>query len=121
MEFRIGINLGDVMVEGEQIYGDGVNIAARLESSSRCRVVSVFRGLCYEQIKNKLALEYEDLGEQQVKNIAEPVRVWRVRLEEGGKSKVQARSKVQSPSFVGWALPTVLGRWQLWPAWCSSR
>ncbi|HJY80934.1 MAG TPA: adenylate/guanylate cyclase domain-containing protein [Candidatus Binatia bacterium] len=80
MEFRIGINLGDVMVEGEQIYGDGVNIAARLEALAEAGGICI-SGAVYEQIKNKLTLHYEDLGEQVLKNIAEPVQVWRVRIE----------------------------------------
>src|SRR5262245_37785185 len=80
MEFRIGINLGDVMVQGEQIYGDGVNIAARLEALADPGGICI-SGTVHEHIKNKLTLTYEDLGEQQVKNIAEPVRVWRVVLE----------------------------------------
>jgi adenylate cyclase len=79
MEFRIGINLGDVMVEGEQIYGDGVNIAARLEALAEAGGICI-SGAVYEQIKNKLALHYEDLGEQALKNIADPVQVWRVVL-----------------------------------------
>src|SRR5216684_1115663 len=77
MEFRIGINLGDVMVQGEQIYGDGVNIAARLESLAAPGGICI-SGTVHEHIKNKLTLNYEDLGAQQVKNIAEPVRVYRV-------------------------------------------
>src|SRR6266508_1177080 len=91
MEFRIGINLGDVMVEGEQIYGDGVNVAARLEGLAEPGGVCIARAV-YEQIKNKLALKYEDLGEQRVKNIAEPVRVWRIRLEESESPKSGGRS-----------------------------
>jgi adenylate cyclase len=77
MEFRIGINLGDVIVEGEQIYGDGVNIAARLESLADPGGVCI-SGTVYDQVKNKLAFTYDDLGEQRVKNIAEPVRVYRI-------------------------------------------
>src|SRR5712691_9595048 len=80
MEFRIGINLGDVMVEGEQIYGDGVNIAARLESLADPGGICI-SGTVHEHIKNKLSLQYEDLGAQTVKNIAEPVRVLRVMME----------------------------------------
>src|SRR5881296_647302 len=80
MEFRIGINVGDVVVEGERLYGDGVNIAARLESLAEAGGLCI-SGTVYDQIKTKLALEYEDLGAQAVKNIAEPVRVYRVRLE----------------------------------------
>src|SRR5712692_4620117 len=80
MEFRIGINLGDVIVEGEKIYGDGVNIAARLESLAEAGGICI-SGTVYEQVENKLTLKYEDLGEQTVKNIARPVRVYRVRSE----------------------------------------
>ncbi len=94
MEFRIGLNLGDVMVEGEQIYGDGVNIAARLESLAEPGGINI-AGTVYDQVKNKLALHYEDLGEQRVKNIAEPVRVYRVVLEETEKQK--SKGKGQKP------------------------
>ncbi|HEV8713044.1 MAG TPA: adenylate/guanylate cyclase domain-containing protein [Candidatus Binatia bacterium] len=80
MEFRVGVNLGDVMVEGEQIYGDGVNIAARLEALAEAGGICI-SGAVYQQIKNKLTLHYEDLGAQALKNSAEPVRVWRVRME----------------------------------------
>ena len=79
MEFRIGVNLGDVMVEGEQIYGDGVNVAARLESLADPGGICI-SGTVHEQIRDKLALGYQDIGEQTVKNIARPVRVWRVLL-----------------------------------------
>lgn len=77
MEFRIGINVGDVIVEGPQIYGDGVNIAARLEAIAEGGGVCL-SGTVYDQVENKLTLGYEDLGEQSVKNIAKPVRVYRV-------------------------------------------
>src|ERR1700686_1875726 len=77
MEFRIGVNLGDVMVDGEQIYGDGVNVAARLESLANPGGICISHTV-HDQIKNKLALNYEDLGPQRVKNIAEPVRVFGV-------------------------------------------
>ncbi len=76
MELRIGINLGDVIVDDERIYGDGVNIAARVEGLADGGGISI-SGTVYDQIKNKLELSYEFLGEQSVKNIAEPVRVYR--------------------------------------------
>ena len=79
MEFRIGVNLGDVIVEGEQIYGDRVNVAARLESLAQPGGICISRTV-HDSIRNKLALDFDDLGEQAVKNIAEPVHVWRVRL-----------------------------------------
>ena len=82
MEFRIGVNLGDVMVDGEQIYGDGVNVAARLESLAEPGGICI-SAIVHDQIKNKLALNYKDLGAQTVKNIAEPVGVFRVTLEHG--------------------------------------
>src|SRR5712692_6847008 len=91
MEFRIGVNLGDVMVDGEQIYGDGVNIAARLQALADAGGICI-SGTVHEHVKNKLALNYEDLGEQVVKNIAEPVRVWRIRLEESGSPGSGVRS-----------------------------
>jgi adenylate cyclase len=77
MEFRIGVNLGDVVEDGEQILGDGVNIAARLESLSEAGGVCI-SGTVYDQIENKLELRYDYLGEQNVKNISRPVRVYRV-------------------------------------------
>ena len=96
MEFRIGINLGDVIVEGERLYGDGVNIAARLESLAEPGGICI-SGTVYDQVKNKLALHYEYLGEQAVKNIAEPVRVYRVVMDEAAAALVeQARASTSS-------------------------
>src|SRR5713101_4806110 len=92
MEFRIGINLGDVMVDGEQIYGDGVNVAARLESLADPGGICI-SGKVHDEIRNKLALGYEDLGAQQVKNIAEPVRIFRV-LPEAGASTTSKTQRV---------------------------
>jgi adenylate cyclase len=80
MAFRIGINLGDVVTEGERLYGDGVNIAARLESLAEPGGICV-SGTVYDQIENKLVLNYAYQGEHTVKNIAKPVRVYRVVME----------------------------------------
>jgi TolB-like protein len=80
MEFRIGINVGDVVVEGEKIYGDGVNIAARLEGLTQPGGICI-SGTVYDQVENKLTLSYEYLGEQAIKNITKPVRVYRVLME----------------------------------------
>jgi adenylate cyclase len=77
MAFRIGINVGDVVPQGEDLYGDGVNVAARLQALADAGGVFI-AGTVYDQVKNKLALNYEYLGEQAVKNIADPVRVYRV-------------------------------------------
>jgi len=92
MEFRIGVNLGDVMVEGEQIYGDGVNVAARLESLAEPGGICISNTV-HDQVSTKLALSYADLGEQQVKNIAKPVRVFRVLLD----GAVARRTTLQIP------------------------
>jgi class 3 adenylate cyclase len=80
MAFRIGINLGDVIVEGDRIYGDGVNIAARLEGLADPGGICISR-TAYDQIEDKLPLGYEYLGERTVKNIPKPVRAYRVLLE----------------------------------------
>jgi len=77
MVFRIGVNLGDVVEEKDRIYGDGVNIAARLESICEGGGVCI-SGTAFEHVGKKLELEYEDLGEHEVKNIDKPVRVYRV-------------------------------------------
>jgi len=100
MEFRIGINLGDVIEEGEQIYGDGVNIAARLEGLAEAGGICI-SGTAYDHVENKLSLEYEYLGEQTVKNIVKPVRVYRVLTEPGALarrfSEVASREKLVFP------------------------
>ncbi len=92
MEFRIGINLGDVIVDGERIYGDGINIAARIESLAEGGGICI-SGTAYDHVKNKLKLIYENLGEQLVKNIAEPVRVYRVIMEPDAIGKDRAVSR----------------------------
>ncbi len=91
MEFRIGINLGDVIVEGKRIYGDGVNIAARIEGLADAGGICVTSNV-YDQVKNKLPSKFEDTGEHAVKNITEPVRVYRILTKndkagfEGGRA-----------------------------------
>jgi len=80
MRFRIGINLGDVIVEGERLYGDGVNIAARLESLAEPGGICI-SSTVHDHVENKLLLTYENLGEQAVKNIAKPVRTYRVVMD----------------------------------------
>ncbi|MEE8444754.1 MAG: adenylate/guanylate cyclase domain-containing protein, partial [Alphaproteobacteria bacterium] len=78
VEFRIGINLGDVMVDRDDLFGDGVNVAARLESLADPGGICI-SGKVYEEVRDKLDFEYEDMGDQEVKNIRRPVRTWRVR------------------------------------------
>jgi adenylate cyclase len=77
MLFRIGINLGDVLVEGDDLFGEGVNIAARLQSLSEPGGILVSNTV-FEQVRNKLALSFDFLGPQEIKNIAEAVPAWRV-------------------------------------------
>jgi adenylate cyclase len=80
MQFRIGVNVGDVIKEEDRIYGDGVNIAARVESLGEAGGICI-SGRVYDQVENKLALKYEYLGEHQVKNIRRPIRVYNVLIE----------------------------------------
>ncbi len=82
MEFRIGINLGDVIEEDDRIFGDGVNIAARLEGLAEPGGICI-SGSAFEQIENKLPLHYDYLGEHEVKNITRPVRVYRALMDNG--------------------------------------
>jgi adenylate cyclase len=93
MEFRIGINLGDVIEESDRIFGDGVNIAARLEGLAEPGGICI-SGSAFEQIENKLPLLYDYLGEHEVKSIARPVRVYRVLMDNGVVKEKGARPKV---------------------------
>ena len=97
MRFRIGINLGDLIVDGERIYGDGVNIAARVEALAQAGGVCL-SGPAYDQVDGKLPLLIEDLGEHAVKNIPKPVRVYRVQMERGrsGGTATAAESAVST-------------------------
>jgi TolB-like protein/class 3 adenylate cyclase len=92
MPFRIGINLGDVVEENDRIYGDGVNIAARIEGLADPGGICISR-TAYDHVKNKLELGYEYLGEHSVKNISEPVRVYRVLMEPEASGKVIGEKK----------------------------
>jgi len=95
MEFRIGINLGDVVVDGERIYGDGVNIAARMEALAEGGGICI-SGIVFDQVKGKVSVNFEDLGPQQVKNIAEPIRAYRAVLSSGTES-AKAPQKIEVP------------------------
>ena len=92
MQFRIGVNLGDIVEDGERIYGDGVNIAARMEGLAEGGGICI-SGTVYDQVKHKLGLEYEYQGEQEVKNILEPVRVYRVLSYPGAAAHRVAKAK----------------------------
>jgi TolB-like protein/class 3 adenylate cyclase/Flp pilus assembly protein TadD len=95
MAFRIGVNLGDVIHEDERIYGDGVNIAARVEGLADGGGICI-SGTVFEHIKNKLALGYQYLGEHSVKNIPEPVGVYRILMEPEAIGKVIGEKRVES-------------------------
>jgi adenylate cyclase len=96
MEFRIGVNLGDVIEEDGRIYGDGVNIAARVESLAKAGEICI-SGRAYDQVENKLGLDYENKGEHQVKNIRRPIRVYRVMSFPGAAAHrvVQAKEAMR--------------------------
>src|SRR5215471_5771045 len=81
IQFRIGINVGDIIIDGDDIYGDGVNVAARLEALADPGGIMVSR-VVHDQVQDKLGFEFDDMGEQTVKNIARPVGVHRVHLTE---------------------------------------
>jgi len=112
IQFRIGINLGDVIVEEDDIFGDGVNVAARLETLAEPGGICV-SGAVRDQVGGRLEdVAFEDLGEQSVKNIARPIRVFRVRLDEnagvapeGTKDAVAAAASPKMPSIA--VLPLV--------------
>jgi len=90
----MGINLGEIVVEGEQIHGDGINIAVRLEGLAEAGGIFISE-IVYEQVKNRLPLRYEYVGERALKNIERPVRVWQVVMEP---EKVRSpESEVRSP------------------------
>jgi adenylate cyclase len=103
IELRIGINLGDVIVEGDDLYGDGVNIAARIEALADAGGVFVSNTV-HDQVRDRLPFVFEDLGEQQVKNIARPVRVYRVRGTET-PAKASAAPALPLPDKPSIAVP----------------
>jgi adenylate cyclase len=96
MWFRIGINLGDVITDGERLYGDGVNIAARVQDLADPGGVCI-SGTTYDQVEGKLALTYEFLGEQRVKNIAKPVRLYRVLTPDGQNPAAEPAGVLDAP------------------------
>jgi adenylate cyclase len=109
MEFRIGIHLGDVATEGGRIYGDGVNIAARLEALADAGGISVSGTVC-EQVESKLSVDLEDLSEQALKNIARPVRVYRVKLPHADGEPAANDPPASVPEELtvpGFALPPI--------------
>jgi len=103
MEFRIGVNLGDVIEEEERIYGDGVNIAARLEGLAEGGGICV-SGTAFDQVKNKVSVGYQYLGKQTVKNIPDPVRAYKVLMEPDSAGKVIGEKE---PKQARWRLKAI--------------
>src|SRR5207253_5102333 len=94
IQFCVGINLGDVIVEGDDIYGDGVYVAARLESVAQPGGIAVSQSV-RDHVGNRLSVTFEDRGEQQLKNIENPIRVYDVLLDEpiGAEMSAATRDK----------------------------
>jgi TolB-like protein len=124
IRFRIGVNLGDVIAEEHDIFGDGVNVAARLEALAEPGGICISR-VVRDQVRDKLGFAFEDMGEQQVKNIARPVRVYALRPE--AVASLPAASipiaiprhhiaRVAMALAVMAALVIACGAWWLWPA-----
>jgi TolB-like protein/class 3 adenylate cyclase/tetratricopeptide (TPR) repeat protein len=125
LRFRIGINLGDIILEEGDIYGDGVNVAARLEALAEPGGICVARSV-YNQVKGKLDVAFEPMGEHQVKNIAEPVETLRVALDGVAAAPAASRPAAAGPRAARWLLPATGaalmalalagGVWHFWPA-----
>jgi formylglycine-generating enzyme required for sulfatase activity/class 3 adenylate cyclase len=95
MRYRIGVNLGDVLIDPDDIYGDGVNIAARLQSLADPGSVYISGGV-YEQIKNKLVCGYQSLGDERLKNITDPVRIYRVLPDPEAVAQAKRRNRIRA-------------------------
>ncbi len=101
LQFRIGLNLGDVIVEGDDLHGDGVNIAARLEAQAEPGGICL-SGDAYRQAKGKVEVEFEDLGERELKNVAEPVRVYRIDSDRDTRISSTPRSAILDSLVCSW-------------------
>jgi len=103
IEFRIGINVGDIISDSNDIYGDGVNVAARLEALAEPGGILVSRNV-YDQVRDKLSFGFEDMGEQTVKNIARPIGMHRIQLADhvapiGAKSAQSVPTRAERPAI----------------------
>lgn len=108
IEYRIGVNLGDVIIETDDIYGDGVNVASRLEGIAEPGQVFISGGI-YEQIKHKLVCGYESLGDRKVKNITDPVRVYRVLPDAAAYNRTRRRRETILLTLLGIAVAIIAG------------
>jgi adenylate cyclase len=99
MNFRVGVNLGDIVSEGGRIYGDGVNVAARVEALAEAGGICV-SGKVHEEVRRKLAIGFEDLGEHELKNIAAKVRVWRIATGGAARPKAEPAGRQAKPSIL---------------------
>src|SRR5215217_4569577 len=106
IEYRIGVNLGDVIVEPDDVYGDGVNIATRIEGIAEPGQVYI-SGAIYEQIKHKVVCGYESLGDRKVKNITDPVRVYRVLPDADAVGRTRGRRENTLILLLGIAMLTI--------------
>ncbi len=104
IDIRIGINLGDVIAEGGDIFGDGVNIAARLQTLADPGGVCLSSKV-HDEVSRKLDIAFEDLGEQELRNIAQPIRVYRIKLGEGRAPAAPSPAPAAAPAQAGGALP----------------
>jgi adenylate cyclase len=122
LDFRIGVNLGDIIVEGEDIHGDGVNIADRIQALAELGGIAI-SGSAYDQVKSKLPVGYVSLGEQKVKSIAEPIRVYRVVLDPSAAGRTTGaprslrrwRVPVAAAALIALLLAGAAFWWQPWP------
>jgi class 3 adenylate cyclase len=103
IEFRMGINVGDIIKDGRDIYGDGVNVASRLEALAEPGGICVSR-VVRDQVRDKLDFTFDDLGEQRVKNIARPIRVHRIRFVEETPRSHNRKRRLRSrcPTSLPW-------------------
>ncbi|HEY6383686.1 MAG TPA: adenylate/guanylate cyclase domain-containing protein, partial [Pseudolabrys sp.] len=106
VQFRIGINVGDIIIDGGDIFGDGVNVAARLETLADPGGIMV-SSVVHDQVRDKLSFGFEDMGEQIVKNISRPVNVHRVHLTEVSPEKAKSDSGQQKPVSIGSERPSI--------------
>jgi len=96
LEWRIGVHLGDVLIEGDDILGDGVNIAARLEGIAEPNGICISED-AFRQVRGKVEVEFADLGEQSLKNIARPLRVYRIGSSSAAKQPITAPAPLPLP------------------------